>query len=179
MALIDQRVTWSKVDERLATETDPILRRNLELLKQHQASEAALDMERLMATVSEHAHYHMYSIPDGVGDLVGKPAVRKFYEDFAASGAHRLQLETEWLVVDRHCIVTEGNMRMAYPGAALAARGFSIEEPEAFYLYESRMCIIWPIGDDGLFTGEDTYTGSDGFVGIENRKLTAADVASF
>lgn len=50
MALIDQRVTWRAVEERLATETDPVLRRNLELLLQHMHAEATLDMDRLMAT---------------------------------------------------------------------------------------------------------------------------------
>lgn len=176
MAIIDQRVTWEKVEARLETETDPQLRRNLELLLQHQKAEASLDMEKLMATVSEHAHYHMYSIPGGAGDLLGASAVQKFYEDFAASGAEKLQLETERLVVDRHCIVTEGIMRMAYPGSTLASRGFPIDDTDAYYLYESRMCVLWPIGEDGLFTGEDTYTASDGFVGIEHRKLAASDI---
>ena len=32
MALIDQNLTWKKVEERLAVETDPVLRRNLEML---------------------------------------------------------------------------------------------------------------------------------------------------
>ena len=32
MAVIDQNLTWSVVEERLAAETDPVLRRNLELL---------------------------------------------------------------------------------------------------------------------------------------------------
>ncbi len=178
MTVIDQRVTWEKVEARLDTESDPVLRRNLELLLQHQKAEASLDMERLMATVSEHAHYHMYSIPGGAGDLVGKSAVQKFYEDFAASGAQKLQLDTERLVVDRECIVTEGTMRMAYPGSTLAARGVPVDDPSAYYLYEARMCVLWPIGDDGLFTGEDTYTASDGFVGIEHRKLSSSDIAS-
>ena len=34
--VIDQRVTWEKVEERLKVESDPVLRRNLELLLQHQ-----------------------------------------------------------------------------------------------------------------------------------------------
>lgn len=177
MTVIDQRITWAKVEQRLATETDPVLRRNLELLLQHQTAEASLDMESLMATVSDHAHYHMRSIPSGAGDVVGKSSVRQFYEEFAASGAHRLQLDTEWLVVDRHCIVTEGIMRMAYPGATLAARGIPVEDTSAFYLYETRMCILWPIGPDGLFTGEDTYTSGDGFVGIEHRRLDPTEIA--
>jgi hypothetical protein len=69
-------------------------------------------------------------------------------------------------------------MRMAYPGTTLAARGFPIDDPSAFYLYEARMCVLWPIGPDGLFTGEDTYTASDGFTGIEHRKLSSTDVAT-
>jgi hypothetical protein len=178
MTVIDQRVTWAKVEERLKTETDPVLRRNLELLLQHQVAEASLDMGKLMATVSEHAHYHMHSIANGVGDLLGKSAVQKFYEDFAASGAQKLQLDTEWLVVDRHCIVTEGTMRMAYPGSTLAARGVPVDDVEASYLYEARMCVLWPIGEDGLFTGEDTYTSADGFIGIEHRKLSPTDIAT-
>ena len=178
MTVIDQRVTWAKVEERLETETDPDLRRNLELLLQHQIAEASLDMEKLMATVSEHAHYHMHSIANGAGDLVGKSAVQKFYEDFAASGAQKLQLDTEWLVVDRHCIVTEGTMRMAYPGSTLAARGVPVDDVDASYLYEARMCVLWPIGEDGLFTGEDTYTSTDGFIGIEHRKLSPSDIAT-
>jgi hypothetical protein len=40
------------------------------------------------------------------------------------------------------------------------------------------MCVLWPIGDDGLFTGEETYTSSDGFLGIENRKLSPTDIAA-
>jgi hypothetical protein len=178
MTVIDQRVTWAKVEERLETETDPELRRNLELLLQHQIAEASLDMEKLMATVSEHAHYHMHSIANGAGDLVGKSAVQKFYKDFAASGAQKLQLDTEWLVVDRHCIVTEGTMRMAYPGSTLAARGVPVDDVDASYLYEARMCVLWPIGEDGLFTGEDTYTSTDGFIGIEHRKLSPSDIAT-
>jgi hypothetical protein len=178
MTVIDQRVTWAKVEERLETEADPELRRNLELLLQHQIAEASLDMEKLMATVSEHAHYHMHSIANGAGDLVGKSAVQKFYEDFAASGAQKLQLDTEWLVVDRHCIVTEGTMRMAYPGSTLAARGVPVDDVDASYLYEARMCVLWPIGEDGLFTGEDTYTSTDGFIGIEHRKLSPSDIAT-
>ena len=91
MPVIDQHLTWRKVEERLATETDPVLVRNLELLLQHMKAEASLDMESLMATVSEKALYQNFT-PSGQVDIVGKAAVRQFYENFAASGAHRLHL---------------------------------------------------------------------------------------
>src|SRR5919202_651258 len=75
-AIIDQHRTWAKVEDRLATESDPILRRNLELLLEHMKAEASLDMDALMATVSEHAKYQNFA-QGGTGP-VGKPAVQQF-----------------------------------------------------------------------------------------------------
>jgi hypothetical protein len=177
MPVIDQRVTWQRTEERLGVETEPVLRRNLELLLQHQKAEAALDMERLMATVSENARYESFGDEGSV--VVGKPAVRKFYEDFAASGAYKLQFETDRLIVDQHCILTEGVMRMAWPGQTLLARGIDVDDPDADYLYEARMAILWPIGEDGLFIGEDTYVGGDGFTGIAGRKIDPSDIVLY
>ena len=174
MALIDQHTTWRKVEERLAVETDPTLRRNLELLLTHMKAESALDMELLMSTVSENAKYQNF----GPGDEgpVGKAAVQKFYEDFAAGGAYKLQHDLDRLVVDKHCILTEGVMRMAFPGHTLAGRGITVDDPDADYLFEARLAILWPIDDDGLFIGEDSYVAGDGFEGIADRKVDPDDV---
>jgi hypothetical protein len=176
MAVIDQNLTWKKAQERLAAETDPVLRRNLELLLAHMKAEAALDLDGLMATVSEQARYHTYT--DGTTEpyAVGKAGVQKFYEDFAASGAGRLHHDIERLVVDRDCILTEGVLRIAYPGTRLAEMGIEVEDPSAYYLYEARMAIIWPIGEDGLFTGENSYVGGNGFEGIAQRTINPADI---
>jgi hypothetical protein len=175
MAVIDQNLTWSVVEERLAAETDPVLRRNLELLLVHMKAEARGDLDTLMATVAEDAHYDAYGAPPESSPR-GKAAVRKFYEDFITSGATKLQFAIDRLVVDKHCILTEGVMRMAYPGATLAARGIPVDDTDASYLYEARMATLWPINEDGLFIGEDTYTGGNGFAGIETRKLAPGDI---
>ena len=177
MTVIDQHVTWRKVEERLERETDPVLRRNLELLLRHMKAEATLDLEALMATISEQAIYQNFT-PDGTTGPVGKPAVRKFYEDFSASGADKLQLDVDRLVVDRDCILTEGVMRIAYPGRALRAVGIDADDPDASYLYETRMAVIWPIDEEGRFIGEDTYTAGDGFAGIAERKLDPTVIVS-
>ena len=177
MPLIDQQVTWRKVEERLARETDPVLRRNLETLLLHMKAEAALDMDALMSTVSERAKYQNFA--SGGDGPVGKAAVQKFYEDFAASGAQKLQLDIDRLIVDRHCILTEGVMRMAFPGRAIIAQGIEVDDPDAYYLYEARLAIVWPIDDDGLFIGEDSYVAGDGFAGIADRKLDPADIALY
>src|ERR1043166_6336456 len=133
MPVIDQHVTWRKVEERLEFETDPILRRNLELLLAHMKAEAALDMERLLSTVSDRAIDQNF-VQGGATGPVGKAAVQQFYEDFAASGAQKLQLDIDRLVVDRDCILTEGVMRMDYPGRTLAAAGTEVDDLEADYL---------------------------------------------
>jgi len=180
MAVIDQAVTWVRVEERLAVETDPVLRRNLETLLAHMKAEAVGDLDGLLATLSDDVAYHSYGTPD-VPELnpVGKAGVRRFYADFIASGATKLQLDIDRLVVDRTCIVTEGTMRMAYPGRTLAARGIAVDDPDASYLYETRMAVLWPFDEHGLARGEDTYTAGDGFAGIASRKLDPADIAGY
>ena len=184
MPVIDPNKTWAKVEERLAVETDPILRRNLQRVLDHMKAEAVGDLDGLLNTLADGVHYHSYS--GAGGGLTGNPAsspkgkagVRKFYEDFIASGATRLMLDVDRLVVDRDCILTEGLMRMAYPGKTLKARGVDVDDPDAYYLYETRMATLWPLDEDGMVLGEDTYTSSDGFEGIAGRKLSEDDIAA-
>jgi hypothetical protein len=176
MALIDQNLTWKKVEARLAIEHDPVLRRNLEMLLQHMKAEALMDMDALMATVSPRAHYHMYSADPDAPNPQGKAGVQEFYERFAASGAGKLHQDIDRLVVDRDCILTEGVMRMAYPGRTLAAMGIEVDDVTADYLFETRMAIVWPIDEDGLFVGEDAYVEKDGFEGIAGRKIDPEDI---
>jgi ketosteroid isomerase-like protein len=175
---IDPTRTWRKVEERLARERDPRRRRNLETVLAHMKAEAKGDLEGLMATVAEDARYHAYATPDPAFSPKGKAAVRKFYADYVASGAHRLEFEIDRLVVDDECVITEGVMRIAYPGSLLKMLGHPIDDPDAYYLYETRMCTLWPMTPEGLVRGEDTYNGGDGFEGIAGRKLRPEDLPS-
>ncbi len=176
MPVIDQTLTWRKAEQRLAAETDPVLRRNLQLLIKHMKAEAALDMDTLMSTVSERAHYHTYTSGSALPEPRGKAGVQAFYEAFAASGAGKLHHDIDRLVVDRDCVFTDGVMRMAYPGSTLQARGIEVDDLDAYYLFETRMAIVWPIDEDGLFLGEDAYTSGDGFAGIADRTIDPADI---
>jgi len=176
MPKIDPNKTWVVVEERLATETDPVLRRNLETILAHMKAEAVGDLDGLLATLADGVAYHAYGA-DASNSPTGKAGVRKFYEDFIASGATRLELDIDRLVVDRRCVLTEGVMRMAYPGATLMARGIAVDDPDAAYMYETRMATLWPLDADGKVLGEDTYTGGDGFAGIAGRKLSPSDIA--
>jgi hypothetical protein len=173
---IDPTKTWRKVEARLARETDPRRRRNLATVLAHMQAEAAPDLEGLMATVAEEARYHTFGTDDPLYSPQGKAAVRGFYTAFVSSGAHRLELDVDRLVVDDDCIVTEGVMRIAYPGAIVAALGHPVDDPGAYYLFETRMAVFWPMDEHGLVLGEDTYTAGDGFAGIAERKLSRTDL---
>ena len=179
MPLIDPRVTFRKVEERLATDTDPVLRRNLETLLTHMKAEAMGDIDGLLQTLTDDPHYHAYGSEDPATSPIGRDGVRAFYEGFIASGAGQLQLDIDRLVVDKDCILTEGLMRIAYPGRTLRAMGVDVDDADAYYLYEARMATLWQFDEQGLAKGEDTYTGGDGCAGIADRKLAPEDIVQY
>ena len=178
---LDPSNTWRMVEERLGRERDPVLRRNLELVLEHMKCEARADIEGVVATLVEKPRYVMHDTPDVplMNPDGSQDAVRAFYDaTIVQTGAHRLELDCERVIVDRHAVVTEGVMRMAYPGRTLRAMGIEVDDDEALYLYETRMSIVWPVDDaEGKLVGEESYTGTDGFAGIAERKLDASDVA--
>jgi hypothetical protein len=175
---VNPNKTWALMDARIKSETDPVLRRNIEIVRKHAYAEATLDMEVLMSTVSEKASYHSFSSADENLSPTGKDGVFKFYTDFAASGAARLEHDITRLLVDKDAVLTEGMMRMAFPGRTLMTMGIAVDDPEASYMYETHMAIIWQFDEHGLISCEDSYTGVDGFAGIASRKLKEEDILS-
>ena len=177
MARMDATKTWRKVEERLGRETDPRRRQLLENVLAHMKAEAAGDLDGLMATLAPDPQYHQWGASPADNGPKGRAAVEQFYKDFVASGATNLEYDVEHLVVDEDCVVTEGIMRIAYPGATLQAMGRDdIDDPGAYYLYESRMCVLWPYDADGMLLAEDAYTATDGFANL--RKLAADELPS-
>jgi hypothetical protein len=175
---LDPGKTWRLVEERLAREQDPRRRRNLASVLAHMRAEAAGDLDALLATVAEGARYHAYGSDDPIFSPSGKEEVRRFYAAYVSSGAHRLEFDVDRLLVDDDCVLTEGTMRIAYPGSLLRFMGHAVDDPDAFYLYQTRMAVIWPMDAQGLVVGEDSYVAGDGFAGIAERKLRAEDLAA-
>ncbi len=174
---IDPNKTWRKVEDRLKRETNPKVRHNLEVVLRHMKAEALGDLDGLLETISPiDTSYDAYGSDDPIYSPKSKDDVRKFYEAFIASGATRLEFDIDRLVADEDCVLTEGVMKIAYPGATLIAMGHAVDDPDAYYLFEARMATLWPFGEDGLAKGEDTYTGGDGFAGIGDRKLRPEDL---
>jgi hypothetical protein len=178
---LDPNNTWTLVEERLSTETDPILRQNLALVLEHMKCEARADIEGVVATLTDKPVYVMHDSPDDVlmNPNGSKDAVRAFYDaTIVQTGAHRLELDCQRVIVDKDAVFTEGIMRMAYPGKTLSAIGVEVDDPDAYYLYEVRMGIVWPVDRAaGKLVGEESYTGGDGFAGIADRKLSESEIA--
>jgi hypothetical protein len=175
---VDPNNTWRRVEERLESESDPRRLRNLETVLAHMKAETVGDLDGLMATVStkREPHYHAYGTDDPILSPKGRDAVRQFYSAFVASGAVKLELDVDRLIVDDDAVVTEGLMKIAYPGQLLRLMGHEVPDAEASYLFRTRMCIVWPMDEDGLVIGEDTYVEGDGFEGIAGRKLGPGDI---
>lgn len=178
---LDPNRTWQGVEARLGGERDPVVRRNLELVLAHMRAEARGDIDGVLETLGPRPRYITHALP-GVPQMNPEgslEAVREFYRlTILETGAHRLEFDCSRVVADREAVVTEGVMRMAYPGRTLRAMGTQVDDEGAFYLYEAAMCVLWPIDPaSGRLRGEETWTAGDGFAGIAGRKIRAADIA--
>jgi len=166
---LDPHKSWRKVEERLRTETDARRRQLLTTMIAHMQAEAAGDLDGLMATVSAHPQYHQYGVDVDAGPK-SRRAVEEFYAALIDSGCHRLEMNVERLVVDQDCVLTEGVLRIAYPGSLLRELRSEVDDPDASYLYEARMAIVWSFDEQGLISGEDSYVVEDGFKNLRKLK---------
>jgi len=179
---LDPNNTWRMVEIRLAREEDPIVARNLQLVLDHMQAEAQGDIEGVVATLCDEPRYVVHGKPN-VAELNpqgSKDAIRAFYDlTIIQTGAHQLELDCERVVADRETVMTEGTMRIAYPGATVAAMGHEVDDPGAYYLYETRMSVVWPVDPvSGKLIGEETYSEGDGMAGIADRKLGPDDIVA-
>lgn len=176
---IDCRKNWAMPERLLATETDPIRRRNLETIVKHAKAEAKPDFEALMETVAPNAKYTSYTAGGGEENSpTGKDGVATYYRGIVGSGCHHIEHDIERMAVGRDVITTEGEMKMAYPGKVLAEMGVPVPDEDAHYLYLSRLMIVWGFDDGGRVTCEDSYAAGDrpGFEGIADRPVSMDEI---
>jgi hypothetical protein len=167
---VDPRKNYAALEERLKTETDPIIRRNLEVTIKHSKAEAAADFPALMSTVSDRAAYTSYTSGAAAVDNSpkGKDGVAAYYKMIVESGCHHIEHAVERVVADRHAISTDGDFTMAYPSQVLKAMGIEVGDAP-YYLYKGRLMIVWGFDEHGLVTCEDSYPAGAGFEGIGQR----------
>ena len=178
---LNPNLTWQRVQQRFQAESDPIRKRNLGLVLAHMKAEAQMDIEGVVATLTEKPRYRTYSTPEDntvMNPTGSKDAVRAFYDaTIVQTGAHRLEFDCDRVIADDGGVFTEGVMRMAYPATTLAAMGIEVDDPNGYYVHQSRMGIVWPVdAREERLTGEEVYSVGDGFEGIADRKIDLEDV---
>jgi hypothetical protein len=177
--VIDCRKNWEMTARHLELETDPRRRRNLETIIAHAKAEAKPDFDALMETVAPNASYTSYS--EGAGDAnspTGKDGVAAYYAGIVGSGCNHIEHAVDRMAVGQDTITTEGDMKMAYPGAVLKAMGVEVPDEKGHYLYLSRLMIVWGFDEDGLVICEDSYSaaGFPGFDGIADRPVSLDEI---
>jgi len=178
---LNPNLTWKLVEQRFEAETDPIRKRNLGLVLAHMRAEAQMDIEGVVATLSEKPRYRTYGTPEDdhlMNPTGSADAVRAFYEaTIVKTGAHRLEFACDRVIADEMGVFTEGEMRIAYPGHTLLAMGIEVDDPDGYYVHVSRMGIVWPVEEgEGKLRGEEVYSVGNGFEGITNRKISLAEI---
>lgn len=156
MAVIDPTRTWEPLEKRLAETTNERHRTVLSVVIEHMKAEAAQDLDRLMATLSPRPDYHFWHDGQDVGPK-RTDGVRTYYTDFMATRTNVLEFALDRLVVDDDCVVTEGLLKQIYPGAQAQQIGIPVDDPDADYLVVFRQLLLWPIDENGLIVGEDSY----------------------
>ncbi|MER7077244.1 hypothetical protein SAMN02982929_00935 [Saccharopolyspora kobensis] len=157
MAVIDPSRTWELLEKRLAVTTDERHRVVLGIVLEHMKAEAEPDLDRLMATLSPTPNYHFWQGGQDVGPE-GFEGVRTYYAEFLETRTNILEFALDRLVVDDHCVVTEGFLKMLYPGSHAARSGIPVGDESADYLVVHRQVILWPVDENGLVRGEDSYS---------------------
>jgi hypothetical protein len=163
--------TLAPLDARIAQTTNP---RHLAILRnyrEHLVAEIAADVDAIMKTQCAEPMYHFYGA--GVGDTgpKGYQQVRAFYEHIFEQGYNKLCYVSDRFVVDDRALFHEGWMNIVFPGRALQQMGISVDDASANYVYTYRQSAIFHYDENGICTGEDTY--SDGALTKDRvRKLT-------
>jgi len=156
----DQGITWYGLEEKLERTTNPRHRQMLETVIEHAKSETRGDVDGLMSTLGDDPQYHFWSGGKDWGPK-GLDAVRKYYDDFVASGAGFFESFKARTVVDDDNVVTESVMRGIIPGRVAKRRGYAIDDLDAHYLVFNRTAIFWPFDESCTLIGEDSYGTSD------------------
>jgi len=156
VAVIDPTRTWAPLEKRLADTTSERQRVVLNAVIEHMKAEAAPDLQRLMATLCPSPDYHFWG-PDGDSGPKTTEGVRTYYTDFVATRTNVLEYEVQRLVVDDHCVVTEGLLKQIYPGVEAARLGIPVDDVDADHLIVFRQLLLWPVDENGLIEGEDSY----------------------
>jgi hypothetical protein len=161
MGIVDPAVAARRLRERLAKTQSSRQRAMLETLIEHLDAEAAMSLDRLMATLAPEPNYHLWANGADYGPK-SREGVIEYYTQLVADNRAVLEFDIDRIVVDDECIVTEGWIRAINNGAVAKARGWDVDDDQGHhYLVTQRVVIFWPFNEAGQMVGEDGYANLD------------------
>lgn len=154
---------------RLEETENPRHRAMLERVIVHARAEVEADHETLVGTLGKNPEYHFW---DASGDVGPKSfdGVSGYYAHLVEMNGHVLEYILERVVLDDHCLVTEGVLTMIQPGALMAEHAMAgpFADVEKTYLLKMRNVIFWRFDEEQYVLAEDSYMGGP----IEMRELS-------
>jgi hypothetical protein len=173
MPKLDVRRTNDAVDRLLAVTANPRHRFMLETYHRHRFLEMAGRYAEIFAPdmTVENPVYHFNAL--GIAaTLGGGDAVKGLYGMWAQTHQSIFYTEDEQVAVSDNYITSISIATQQTAGAALIANGIEVDDPDAMYLYRSRIQMIWPYDDECRLIGEDVWEPEP-----ENRTVTKLDPA--
>ena len=176
---IDVNMGYQYVQRVLDAETNPVRQRNLKVVIAHMKAEARCDVQGVLDTLVEKPEYKWHGDPDNplLNPKGSQQAVADFYDMWIVqTGAHQIEWDLSRVMVDDHAVLTEGMMKVAFPGKTLLTLGIEVDDPEAFYAAMGMTTVVWPVdAATGLLVGEEVWD-CDKMVGIADRKVDTSDI---
>lgn len=135
----------------------------------HATAECKGDYDTLMSTCSKKAQDYRRWGDGSDGKMEGiQPSsyeeLERFYGDLVLYNLFVIHLELEKLCVDEDCLFVEGNVHQLYHGSMIPV-AFGIEaddlDEDAVYMLTIRMALCFIFDEDGMGTGEQSYTNGD------------------
>ncbi len=142
----------------LAVTTNPRHRFLLETYQRHRFLEMAGRYGKIFAPEMTVANpvYHFNALGI-VATLSDADMVKGLYGMWAQSHQSIFYNEGEQVAVSDNFIRSISIATQQTAGGALIANGIEVDDPDAMYLFRSRIQMIWPYDDDCRLIGEDVW----------------------
>ena len=158
MAKADVTKTNLAVERLLETTENPLHRFLLQAYHRHRFLEIAGRYEEIFTPemTVENPIYHFHS--QGINaTLRGQEAVKGLYREWADTNQAVFVVKSEQIAVADNFVASVTVAEQQILGSALIAGNIQVDDPNAMYLYTSRVEMIWPYDDRGRLVGEDVW----------------------
>ena len=164
MTVIDPHQSWLALELRAAETENANHRALLTQVRDHMEYEIKGQIEPLMGTLISDPVYHFWN--DNPFILKGYDQIRGFYDGMISAGSTQFQVVLDRIFVDDGGVITEGQVKQVYRGAAASAMGL-VEldgrpvDAEELILTNTQLITVWPAGENNKLVGEDIYFGEN------------------